>query len=143
VAGEPPDRMNVPWLIGIRMKCEIVWNSPQENLVHYKHECPVCEADHTFPSSDAEAIRESLNGFLFTVSLARHSARQSMIPISVKDGGGVASEEGEALGELPALLERDDGERAAATSLPIDGQVVGVCLESGVSVAIRRDWIAC
>jgi hypothetical protein len=143
MASEPPDRRNVPWLIGIRMKREIVWNSPQENLVHCKRECLVCEADHTFPSSDAEAIRESLNGFLFTVSLARHAARQSMIPISVKYSGGVASEEGEALGELSALLERDDGERAAATSLPIDGQVVGVCLESGVSIAIRRDWTAC
>jgi hypothetical protein len=130
MAREPPDGRNVPWLVGIRVKREIVRNSPQKNLVHYQRERRVCEADRTFPSSDAEAMRESLNGFLLSVSLARHSARQIMIPISVEDGSGVASEEGQALGELSALLERDDGERTTATSLPIDGQVVGVCLQT-------------
>jgi hypothetical protein len=50
----------------------------------------------------------------------------------------VASEEGQALGELSALLERDDGEGSSATSLPIDSQVVGVCLGRGVSIMTDR-----
>jgi hypothetical protein len=82
-------------------------------------------------------MRESLNGFLDGISLARYR-KQVVIPIGVEDGGGVASEEGQALGELSALLERDDGEGSPATSLPIDSQVVGVCLGRGVSIMIDR-----
>jgi hypothetical protein len=62
-----------------------------------------------------------------------------MIPISVKNSGGVASEERQALGKLSALIEWNNGERTATAGLPIDGQIFRICLGSGVSIARSRD----
>jgi hypothetical protein len=63
MAREPPDGRNVPRLVGVRVECEVVWNSPQENLSIISGGRSA-RLIHTFPSSDPEAIRESLNGFL-------------------------------------------------------------------------------
>jgi hypothetical protein len=138
MAGEPPDGRNVPRLVGVRVECEVVWNSPQENLVYHKRGRRSARLIHTFPSSDAEAIRESLNGFLSPLAPPLVASGRT-IPIRVKNSGGVAPEQREALGKLSALLERNDGERTTATGLPIDGQVVGICLGRGVSIVVRRD----
>jgi hypothetical protein len=50
------------------------------------------------------------------------------VPVGVEYGGGMSPEEGNLVGQLALLVERDDGERAAARGVPIDRQVLGVDL---------------
>lgn len=50
------------------------------------------------------------------------------VPIGVGDDSSMATEERDLVGYLAALGEGDDSEGAAATSLPIDREELGVCL---------------
>lgn len=51
----------------------------------------------------------------------------------------MALEQRDLVRELPPLLERDDGERAAAARLPVDGEVLWVDLYS----ANARSHLSC
>jgi hypothetical protein len=51
------------------------------------------------------------------------------VPVGVEYGGGMSPEEGNLVGQLALLVERDYGERAAARGVPIDRQVLGVDLD--------------
>lgn len=53
------------------------------------------------------------------------------VPVSVEDGGGVATEQRYLVGKLAALVEGDNGEGATTARLPVDGQVLGVGLGVG------------
>lgn len=88
----------------------------------------------TLPSSEPEATMSSLKGFLqdhVSRGLAPRRAPSPSVdvPVGVQNSGSVAPEQRDLLGQLPPLLERDHGERAAAARLPVDGEVLGVDLE--------------
>ena len=91
----------------------------------------------TLPSSEPEAIIRSLKGFLQPSQRPSPALSQATIgesvPVGVEDGGGVATEQRDLVGELAPLLKGNDGEGAAARSVPIDRQVIGVDLFSSVN----------
>jgi hypothetical protein len=58
----------------------------------------------TFPSSDAEAIKESLKGFLAAVSFSTYKTSRDSPPVCIENCSGVASEEWNLLREPPLLL---------------------------------------
>jgi hypothetical protein len=95
---------------------------------------------HTLPSSEADAINESLKGLLWNLSelffslIAFHCSR---IPISVEDGSSVPAEEGDLIGRSAAFAERDDGKSASTAGLPVDCDVLGVGLW-GMSASFLR-----
>ena len=70
-------------------------------------------------------LRRSLGQIILFGSLWRMC---KSVPVSVEDGGGVATEQRYLVGELAALVEGDDGEGATTAGLPVDGQVLGVGL---------------
>lgn len=100
----------------------------------------------TLPSSEAEAMRRSLKGFLRWTRqrLAWQCAdsqcgtllgtrpeifqREDQIPISVENGGCVATEQRDLVGELATFVEGDDGKSTTTRRLPIDGEVFRVDL---------------
>lgn len=50
-------------------------------------------------------------------------------PVVIQHGGSVSPEQWHHLRQLSTLLQRDDGECAAARGLPVDGQVFGVAFD--------------
>ena len=61
-------------------------------------------------------------------------------PVGIQHSGGVAAEEGNALGELATLVKRNDGESATTTGFPIHGEVMRVGLVEGqISVVWEGD----
>lgn len=87
--------------------------------------------EHTLPSSEADATRSSLKGFLAVLACVILPRIMFNPPVGIQDSGGVAAEEGNALGQLATLVKRNDGERATTTSFPIHGEIVGVGLVEG------------
>lgn len=65
------------------------------------------------------------------VGPGRDDAVVEGVPVGVEDGSRVAAEERYLVGHLALLVERYDGEGAAAAGLPIDRQVLGVDLSDG------------
>ncbi len=84
-------------------------------------------------------MTESLKGFLYArrqieratasgsrgvVSWVRASEGRGSVgryaPVGVQHGRGVATEQGDLVGQLASFAEGDDGECAAAAGLPID-----------------------
>ena len=91
----------------------------------------------TLPSSEPEATIRSLKGFLQpsqrpSLPLSQPAMGES-VPVGVEDGGGMAAEQRDLVGELAPLFKGNDGEGAAARSVPIDRQVFGVDLLSSVN----------
>lgn len=64
------------------------------------------------------------------------------IPVGVEDGAGVAAEQGNDVGQLAALVERNDSEGATAAGLVVGGQVLGVDLGVGVSGRRQEGGVA-
>lgn len=54
-------------------------------------------------------------------------------PVGIEDSGGMAAKQRDHIRKLSLLIERNDGEGAAAAGLPIDREVLGVCLISSAS----------
>ena len=57
------------------------------------------------------------------------------LPVGVEDGGSVTPEQRDHIGELPLLLERDDGKGATTAGLPVYREVLGVRLFSHPSAS--------
>lgn len=75
---------------------------------------------------ELDANRSGVGGSL----ISRYPAGN--VPVCVKNGGGMAPEEGHLIGELPSLIERNDGKGTATAGLPVHGEVFRVDL-AGVS----------
>lgn len=60
-------------------------------------------------------------------------------PVGVEDGGRVATEQGQNIGQLSTLIDGDDGKGATTAGLPIDRKVLGVGLDQVRVPSILRD----
>jgi hypothetical protein len=60
-------------------------------------------------------------------------------PVGVEDGGRVATEQGQDIGELSTLIDRNNSKGAATAGLPIDREVLGVGLDQVGVPSILRD----
>jgi hypothetical protein len=60
-------------------------------------------------------------------------------PVGVEDGSRVATEQGQDVGELSTLIDRNDSKGTATAGLPIDREVLGVGLDQVGVPSILRD----
>lgn len=137
--------------IKIRAKSEVLRHTPKEDLLcdqlvpMDRGPAVVCECDerdHTLPSSDPDAIRSSLKGFLLMLVVCYdqgvHNSHCS--PVGIEDHGSVTPEKRYSLRQLPALLQRNNSKCTSTTSFPVYGEVFGVGLVV-VSDGPGRWWI--
>lgn len=87
---------------------------------------------NTLPSSEAEAMMRSLNGFLVasqTISFRTpNTPRILCAPVGIQHSSSVSTEQRYLVGELAALVYGDDSESTTTTRLPVHGDVLGVDL---------------
>ena len=73
-----------------------------------------------------EVVRDPPQAHLSIVTSTGKDVVVERVPVVVQHGSGVSPEQRHDIGHLSTLLQRDDGECAAAGRLPVDGQVLGV-----------------
>jgi hypothetical protein len=76
--------------------------------------------------AQGEVVRNPPQAHLSIVTSTGKNVVVERVPVVVQHGGGVSSEQRHGIGHLSTLLQRDDGECAAAGGLPVDGKVLGV-----------------
>ena len=112
------------------MQGEVIGHSPQKYLEILGPWSVLILTSLTLPSSDPEAIRESLKGFLVLSVLQSSVLAQSCPPVGVEDHRSMTSEERYPFGQSTSLVDRNDRERSAAAALPVDREVFRIGLSS-------------
>lgn len=88
------------------------------------------------PSSEAEAISESLKGLLYACERNSLGALHAIVPVGIQNGSGMPAEEGYLLRDATLLVQGDDGEGATTAGFPVDGDVFRVRLYYVVSANV-------
>ena len=65
------------------------------------------------------------------------------IPVGVEDSSSVAAEEGQLVRGAAKLIDGDDGKSTTATSLPVDGDILGIGLWRMSAGYLRSDVGVC
>lgn len=85
-------------------------------------------SQNTLPSSEPEAIKSSLKGFLSAFISQIQRLLLQHPPVSVQHSRSVPAEEGDLVWQLSSLIERNDSKSTTTSSFPVDSQVFGVDL---------------
>jgi hypothetical protein len=106
-----------------------------------RNTCFTVSRSHVDPSHDSAAylaivgtrcdqrVIEGVPIVITSVSSTQKAyTKRCSLPVSVQDSGGVSSKQGYFLRDFSSLLQGDDGECTAATSFPVDCQVLGIDL---------------
>jgi hypothetical protein len=79
---------------------------------------------NTFPSSEAEAMIRSLNGFLHpnmsAILLESRGGGFDHVPVGIENSGCVSSKQRDLVGQLASFVQGNDCECAAARGVPVD-----------------------
>lgn len=79
--------------------------------------------------AQGEVVRHLPQAHLSVVAGTGDNVIVEGAPVVIQHGGSVSPEQWHHLRQLSTLLQRDDGECAAARGLPVDGQVFGVAFD--------------
>lgn len=124
---------NVRDLLGICVQGKAFWDLPDSDL-----KCPVSKPSVLYPRPpylaiistrcEQTVVKWAPAALLSRILTSLHRIDQT-IPISIQHGSRMSSEERNQIGQLAALADRDNSERAAAARFPVDRDVLGIRLD--------------
>ena len=128
VARQPRNGLHVLWLLVVVVKREALGHLPNESLAKIRSVAPIHYVQRpTLPSSEPDAMIESLNGFLTHQSQIPSQPR-IRLPVCVQYHRRMTPEQWQRLRQLSLLFQRNDRERATAAGFPVDRKVLWVHL---------------